>query len=204
MFWQVVLQLILRRSKIRALVNDATAAKAGFGPYIEAVQGDSGDAAALQRLLRGAKAAVCCGRLGALLPAAAATRLPHVVLLSTAGSGSGQGGLAALFASAEQQALADASREQQLRSSGLAHTIVQVGRLTGVPGGESQLALTAGRAPPQGEVSREDAARALAEAAECIAAAGPLVLQLSSVGAGEPPADWQAVLQQLAAQSAAT
>ena len=105
---QVVLQLILNRTKIRALVKDAAAAKAGFGPYIEAVQGDSGDRAAVARLLRGAKAAVCCGKLGALLPAAAATRLPHAVLLSSAGAP--QQGFA-LFASSEQQALADPARE---------------------------------------------------------------------------------------------
>lgn len=35
---QVVLQLILNRTKIRALVKDAAAAKAAFGPYIEPVQ----------------------------------------------------------------------------------------------------------------------------------------------------------------------
>lgn len=140
---QVVLQLILNRTKIRALVKDAAAAKAGFGPYIEAVQGDSGDRAAVARLLRGAKAAVCCGKLGALLPAAAATRLPHAVLLSSAGAP--QQGFA-LFASSEQQALADPAREQQLRASGLPFTIVQVGSLAGVPGGTSSLALTGGRA----------------------------------------------------------
>lgn len=200
---QVVLQLILNRAKIRALVRDAAAAKSGFGPYIEAVQGSSDDAAAVRRLLRGAKAAVCCGRLGALLPAAAAARTPHVVLLSAAGGGARGGGLAALFASAEQKELADAAREQQLRASGLPHTIVQVGALAGVPGGESRLALTAGGAPPQGEVSREDAAKALAEAAERDPAAGSLVLQLASAGAGEPPEDWQAVLQQLAQAAAA-
>lgn len=34
----MVLQLILNRTKIRALVKDAAAAKAAFGPYIEPVQ----------------------------------------------------------------------------------------------------------------------------------------------------------------------
>jgi uncharacterized protein YbjT (DUF2867 family) len=136
---QVLLQLILNRAKIRALVKDAGAAKGAFGPYIEIIQGDAGDRAAVTKLLRGAKAAVCCGRLGALLPAAAATKLPHVVLLSTAGAA--QRGFS-LFASQEQQALADPAREQQLRGSGLAHTIVQVGSLAGVPGGASSLALT--------------------------------------------------------------
>ncbi|KAL4451758.1 hypothetical protein ABPG75_007420 [Micractinium tetrahymenae] len=192
---QVVLQLILNRTKIRALVKDAAAAKAAFGPYIE--PGDSSDRAAVIRLLRGAQAAVCCGRLGALLPAAAAARLPHVVLLSTAGSSGGGAGLAGLFASPEHTALADASREQQLRASGLPHTIVQVAGLADAPGGASSLALSSSSASPQGKVSREDAAKALAEAAERDAAAGSLVLQLSSLGAGAPPADWQAEFGEL-------
>lgn len=49
----------------------------------------------------------------------------------------------------------------------------------------------------QGEVSREDAARALAEAAERDPAAGSLVLQLAAAGAGQPPEDWQAAFAQL-------
>lgn len=149
----------------------------------------------MTRLLRGAKAAVCCGRLGALLPAAAASRLPHVVLLSAAGGGSG-GGLAGLFASQEQMALADASREQQLQASGLSFTILQVAGLADAPGGASSLGLSSSSASPRGKVSREDAAKALAEAAERDAAAGSLRLQLSSLGAGEPPADWQAAFDE--------
>lgn len=197
---QVVLQLILNRTKIRALVKDTAAAKDGFGPYIEIVQGDSSDAAAVKKLLRGAKAAVCCSRLGALLPAAAATRLPHVVLLTSAAQKSG--GLAGLFGGAEQATLSDAAREQQLRASGLPHTIVQVPSLKGVPGGTSSLALTANGKQPQGQVSREDAAKALAEAAERDVEAGSLVLQISSAGAGAPPDDWQAAFADLLGVSA--
>ncbi|KAI3437792.1 hypothetical protein D9Q98_000239 [Chlorella vulgaris] len=196
---QVVLQLILKRAKIRALVRDTVAAKDAFGPYLEAVQGSSSDRTAVTRLLRGAKAAVCCAGLGTLLPAAAAAKLPHIVLLSSAGPPK-QG--FSLFASSEQQALADPAREQQLRSSGLAHTIVQVGGLAGVPGGTSSLSLTAGQ-QPRGQVSQEDAAKLLAEAAERDAAAGSLVMQLSSSGAGEPPEDWQAALSELPLSSPA-
>lgn len=150
----------------------------------------------MTRLLRGAKAAVCCGRLGALLPAATASRLPHVVLLSAAGSGGG-GGLAGLFASPEQTTLADASRQSQLQASGLPYTILQVASLADAPGGGSSLGLSSGGASPQGKVSREDAAKALAEAAERDAQAGSLLLQLSSLGAGEPPEDWQAAFEAL-------
>ncbi len=60
-----------------------------------------------------------------------------------------------------------------------------------------------GNQPPQGQVSREDAAKALAEAAERDAAVGSLVLQLSSAGAGEPPEDWQAAFAELMQVSSA-
>ena len=240
---QVLLQLILERVKIRALVRDVAAARTAFGPYLEGgiVKGDSSDGAAVAALLRGAKAAVCCGKLGALLPAAAATKLPHLVLLAGVGAGPAPGGpFGSLFASGEQQALGDGSREAQLRASGVPHTIVQVGRLTDVPGGASSLAITgvcvccrfqcvrlsgsclcssmissiayhlntdptarrplfaAGGTALQGwVVGREDAARALAEAAQRDAAAGSLVVQLCSGGVGEPPEDWQAAFSEL-------
>jgi hypothetical protein len=56
---------------------------------------------------------------------------------------------------------------------------------------------------PRGQVSQEDAAKLLAEAAERDAAAGSLVMQLSSSGAGEPPEDWQAALSELPLSSPA-
>jgi hypothetical protein len=49
----------------------------------------------------------------------------------------------------------------------------------------------------RGEVSREDTAKALAEAAERDPAAGSLVLQLAAAGAGQPPEDWQAAFAEL-------
>lgn len=75
-----------------------------------------------------------------------------------------------------------------------------MGTLAGVPGGGSSLALTAGGAP-QGNVAREDAAVALAEAAERDAAAGSLTLQLRAAGQGDPPEDWQAAFADLLAVS---
>ena len=57
--------------------------------------------------------------------------------------------------------------------------------------------LCAAGAQPQGQVSREDAAKTLAEAAERDAAEGSLVVQLSSAGTGQPPEDWQAAFADL-------
>ena len=195
---QVVLQLILKRAKVRVVVRDVGAAKQAFGPYVEAVPGDSSDAALLLRTLRGAKAAVACGPLGKLLPAAAAARLPRLVLLSSVGA-VGPSGFAALpFSAAAREAavLGDASREAEVAgAASLRHTIVQVAVLTDSPGASSELRLTAG-GKAGGAISREDAARVLAEAAEWEGNPS-FVLQAAAGVPGEPPTDWSAVFDAL-------
>ncbi len=51
-----------------------------------AYAGVAGDARAVAAALRGVRAVVCPGRMGALLPAAAAAGVGHVVLLAAAGA----------------------------------------------------------------------------------------------------------------------
>lgn len=197
---QVLLQLILKRSgSVRAVVRDAAAAKAAFASYVQPETD-------LRRALRGAAVAVVCGPLSQeLLSAADAMRLQHLVLLSTVGAPRPPGLLLPFSAAAAEAAvLGDASREERLKAaaatSGLRHTIVQVGALTDSPGGASQLQLGAG-GRPSGAISREDASRVLAEAAAWQGGAS-LVLQAAAVGPGAPPDDWPAVLAPLAAAAA--
>ncbi len=71
--------MVERREKVRVLVKDAAQAKAAYGPYVAPVAGDVGDARAVAAALRGARAAVVTGRLGALLPAAQQAGLEHLV-----------------------------------------------------------------------------------------------------------------------------
>lgn len=186
------LQLILARAKIKALVKDAAAAAAGFGPYLQAVQGSEGDARTLARALRGVRAVVCCGRLGALLPAAKAAGVQHLVLLSTVGAP--RRGLA-LFGGGEQAALADAEREQQALRCGVPCTVVRVGGLADVPGGVAGIAVAAGSGSSgaAGEISREDAACVLARAAAAEPAGPAVVVTACNVPAGGA-ADWEAAL----------
>ncbi len=61
------------------LVKDAASAKAAYGPYVAPVAGDAGDQRAVTAALRGARAAIVTGRLGALLPAAQQAGLEHLV-----------------------------------------------------------------------------------------------------------------------------
>ncbi|GAB4813532.1 hypothetical protein N2152v2_000578 [Parachlorella kessleri] len=182
---QVVLQLILARAKIKAVVRDGAAASAGFGPYIQAVQGLAGDSRMLRAALRGVRVVVCCGRMEpGLLPAAAAAGVQHLVLLSTVGAP--RRGFGALFGGGEQAVLGDAGRQQAALSSGVPCTVVQVGSLLDQPGGSAELSLTVGSAPA-GEICREDAARVLAR-----------------VATGEPPAGRSLVLQAQQAQQSSS
>ena len=187
---QVLLQLILARAKLKALVSDTSAASTGFGPYAEILGGGSSDAAALRRAMRGVLAVVLCGRVTpAVVAAAAAAGVPHLVLLSAVGAP--QRGGFAFFGGGEMATLGDASREAQVVSSGIKYTIVRVGALTDAEGGAAALQLEGGQGPG-GTVSREDAALVLAQAATRDAA-GSVACRLGAGGVGAPPADWAAV-----------
>ncbi|GBF97835.1 DNA excision repair protein [Raphidocelis subcapitata] len=202
----VVLQLILARAKVRMVANDVTAAKAGYGPYVEPVSPDVGGGGGLARALRGVRCVVALGRLGKLLPAAKEAGVEHIVLLSTAGMPQ-PGGLAALFGGgAGDAALREPAREQAVAASGLPYIIVKAGPFSEAPGGASALAFSAaaaggGGGGGGGGVSREDVACVVARLVLDVPlpAGAAATVVVSSAGPGAPPADWTAALQPLVA-----
>lgn len=201
---QVALQLILARAKVRMLANDVGAARAGFGPYVDAVSADVGGGGGLARALRGVRVVVALGRLGKLLPAAKEAGVEHVLLLSTAGMPQ-PGGLAALFGGGGGRGdaeLRDAAREAQLAASGLPHIVVKAGPIRDEPGGGSALAFSSGGGSSGGSgssgggVAREDVARVLAALAcdvELPRGAAATVV-VAADGPGAPPEDWAGAL----------
>lgn len=122
-------------------------------------------------------------------------------------------GLAAFFGGggSGDADLRDAAREQQIAASGLPHVILKAGPIRDVPGGSSALSLSAGGPPGSSGsgssrgggdegISREDLAVVVARLALDVQVpegreASTLVVE--SAGPGEPPEDWQAVLQPL-------
>ncbi|KAH8968551.1 hypothetical protein BDL97_03G133400 [Sphagnum fallax] len=78
----LVLALILKRSRVRALVKDAKAATSAFGPYVEPVEGDVSDAASLRKALKGVRAVICPSKVGALANKALVKGVEHIVLVS--------------------------------------------------------------------------------------------------------------------------
>ncbi len=71
--------------RIKALVRDTTAAKTAYGPYVEPISVDVGNAAVLKRVLRDVRTLVLLGRPGAALTAARDAGVERVVALSSAG-----------------------------------------------------------------------------------------------------------------------
>lgn len=214
---QVVLQLILQRSKLKVLVRDVAKAKASYGAYVSPLPYDA-SSPGLSRQLKTAKTIVCLGKLGSLPAAAATAGVEHIVLLSTAGGSGGGGGLGGLFASAEATTLKDPAREAAVKSCGVPYTIVRVSSIADVPGGRAGLSLLPSGASPSGSgggaaVSREDVAAVVAQAATNFAppaghaveltvvsssAAGGLAQSASPTRAQER--DWQSLFSQLQPQ----
>ena len=160
---QVVLQLILQRARVLAVVKDIKGASSSYGSYVDVVQGDS---SGIQKALRRVNSVVLCGGVNEeMMRALTWSRVPHVVLLSgvTQKGTGGRGGLMSLFLDPETRALEDPSREEKVKQLGVEYTICRVGTLTNEEGGRARVEVVPG-GYGEGEMPREDAARALAQA----------------------------------------
>eukprot|EP01018_Ginkgo_biloba_P005325 Gb_11587 [translate_table: standard] len=62
----VILSLIIKRARIKALVKDRKAAIAAFGNYIEPIAGDITDKASVKKALKGVRAIICTTKANTL------------------------------------------------------------------------------------------------------------------------------------------
>ncbi|MCO5608555.1 hypothetical protein L7F22_062766 [Adiantum nelumboides] len=146
----VLLSLILRRVRIRALVKDTKEMVQAFGSYVEPLVGDVADPKSLKKALRGVRAVLCstkvhagqfdrtfrmdyCIEVGALADKEITKGIEHIVFLSQFAAYSNVGGLVGLLNSkARRQAEED---EAALRKLGIPCTIVRSATLRDEPGG---------------------------------------------------------------------
>ncbi|KAL3130761.1 hypothetical protein ABBQ38_000106 [Trebouxia sp. C0009 RCD-2024] len=199
---QIILQLILARLPVKIITQNAEEAKRGWGPYVTAFAGDLGDEKVVSRALRGVRAVICPGKLGAVLCTAAIQQLEHIVLLSSAGINQPQAlNLGSLFRT-EQGVLRDPKREQVIKESGIPYTIVRAGKIKNLPGASMNLEISQHDQQASGDISREDVARVLAGALQAPPTHG-LIFQVSASGPGRPPDDWVSTLSQLNATPSA-
>lgn len=77
----VILSLIVKRTRVKALVKDKRAALEAFGTYVESMAGDTRDKPFLRRALRGVRTIICPNE-GFLSNAGSLKGVQHVILLS--------------------------------------------------------------------------------------------------------------------------
>lgn len=159
----VLLSLIVKRVRIRALVKDEKEMVQAFGSYVEPVVGDVADPNTLKRALRGVRAVLCSTKVGALADKDVTRGIEHIVFLSQFAAFSNPGGLAGLFnAMARRQAEED---EAAIKSLGIPCTIIRSAALRDEPGGQKGFRFKQGSAE-KGVISREDAAMICVKALE--------------------------------------
>ncbi|KAI5057377.1 hypothetical protein GOP47_0027392 [Adiantum capillus-veneris] len=151
----VLLSLILRRVRVRALVKDAKEMIQAFGSYVEPVVGDVADPKSLKKALRGVRAVLCSTKVGALADKEITEGIEHIVFLSQFAAYSNAGGLAGLLnMKARRQA---EEEEAAIRNLGIPCTIVRSATLRDEPGGLKGFNFKEG-CTQGGSISREDAA----------------------------------------------
>ncbi|MCO5602006.1 hypothetical protein L7F22_056133 [Adiantum nelumboides] len=159
----VLLTLILRRVRIRALVKDTKEMVQSFGSYVEPLVGDVADPKSLKKALRGVRAVLCSTKVGALADKEITKGIEHIVFLSQFAAYSNVGGLVGLLNSkARRQAEED---EAALRKLGIPCTIVRSATLRDEPGGLKGFKFKQG-CTQGGSISREDAALICVKALE--------------------------------------
>lgn len=187
----VLLSLILKRARIRALVKDGKEMVQAFGSYVEPVVGDVADRKSLKNALKGVRVVLCPTKVGALVDKEIMRGIEHIVFLSQFAAYSNVGGLAALLnANARQQAEKD---EAAIRNLGIPCTIVRSAALRDEPGGQKGFIFEE-ESVRKGVISREDAAMICVKALEF----PPKQALLFEVANGENSIeDWSALFESL-------
>ncbi|XP_050379812.1 uncharacterized protein LOC126797187 [Argentina anserina] len=160
----VILSLIVKRARVKALVKDKRAALEAFGTYVESLTGDSKDKPFLRRALRGVSTIICPNE-GFLSTVGSLKGVNHVILLSQLSVYKGASGIQALMKSNARK-LAEED-ESILMSSGIPYTIIRAGSLQSSPGGTQGFSFEKGTAA-KGTLSKEDAAFICVEAVDAV------------------------------------
>uniref|UniRef100_A0A2P2L770 Uncharacterized protein At2g37660ic n=1 Tax=Rhizophora mucronata TaxID=61149 RepID=A0A2P2L770_RHIMU len=127
----VILSLIVKGARIKALVKSKRTAIEAFGTYVEAMTGESSSESFLKKALRGVRSIICLNE-GFLSNVGSLKGAKHVIILSQLSVYEGSSGIQALMTSNARK-LAEQD-ESVLIASGIPHTIIRVGTLKNTPG----------------------------------------------------------------------
>ncbi|GMY34695.1 hypothetical protein FCV25MIE_29937 [Fagus crenata] len=186
----VILSLIVKRTRIKAIVKDRQAALEAFGTYVESTVGDASDKQFLRKALRGVRTIICPNE-GFLSNVEGLKGVQHVVLLSQLSAYSSSGGIQALMKSNARK-LAEQD-EWMLKASGIPYTIIRAGLLQSTPGGQQGFSFEEGSAA-RGNLSKEDAAFICVQAVDAVPQRGFI---FEVVNGDTNISDWQECLAKL-------
>ncbi|KAJ0229012.1 NAD(P)-bd_dom domain-containing protein [Hirschfeldia incana] len=189
----IILQLIVKGTRVKALVKDKRKAMEAFGAYVELASGDASDERFLKKSFRGV-GAIISPTEGFLSNVKSLKGVKHVVLLSQLSVYESSGGIEAMMNSKAKK-LAEGD-EKAVISSNVPYTIIRTGKLENSPGGNQGFNFITGAAA-KGSLSKEDAARICIEALSVIPPTG-LIFEVSN---GEDVvSDWEGQLMKLMSQ----
>ncbi|XP_021716518.1 uncharacterized protein At2g37660, chloroplastic-like isoform X1 [Chenopodium quinoa] len=186
----VILSLIVKRTRVKALVKDRRAALEAFGTYVESLAGDATNTTFLKKALKGVRAVICPTE-GFLSKVGNLQGVQHVVLLSQLSVYKGADGIQALMTSNAKK-LAEQD-ESTLLASGIPYTIIRTGSLQDTPGGTQGFSFQEGSAT-KGSLGKEDAAFVCVEALSLVPENGFIV---EVVNGEEKVSDWKLQLREL-------
>ncbi|XP_027168281.1 uncharacterized protein LOC113768213 [Coffea eugenioides] len=179
----VILSLIVKRIRVKALVKDKRAAMEAFGTYVESIAGASNDSTSVKKALRGVRAVICAND-GFVSNVEGWKGLEHVILLSQLSVYRGNSGIQAMMNSNARR-LAEQD-ESALMASRVPYTIIRAGLLKNTPG-RQRFSFEKGCAT-QGSLSKEDAAFICAEALDAVPGKGFI---FEVVNGEEAVSDWK-------------
>ncbi|CAM8934584.1 unnamed protein product [Rhodiola kirilowii] len=160
----VILSLIVKRARVKALVKDKRAALEAFGTYVESMTKDASDGASLKKALRDVRSVISPSE-GFLSNAGYLKGVKHLILLSQLSVYRSASGIQSLLTNnARKMSEQD---ESMLINSGIPYTIVRAGLLKNTPGGIEGFIFEEG-CSSTGSISKEDAAFICVEALDAI------------------------------------
>ncbi|KAG8388418.1 hypothetical protein BUALT_Bualt02G0123800 [Buddleja alternifolia] len=180
----IILSLIVKRIRVKALVKDKRAAMEAFGTYVESMAGDAKDETYLKKALKGVRAVICPIE-GFLCNIESWKGVEHVILLSQLSVYRDSTGIQAVMISNARK-LAEQD-ENLVKASGVPYSIIRTGVLKNTPGGQQGFCFEEGSAS-KGSLSKEDAAFICVEALDNVPQKG-LIFEV--VNGGEKVSDWK-------------
>ncbi|KAI9119928.1 hypothetical protein K1719_009317 [Acacia pycnantha] len=186
----VILSMIVKKARVKALVKDKRVALEAFGSYVESMAGDTSDKQFLRKALRGVRTIICPNE-GFLSSVGNLQGVRHIILLSQLSVYRGRSGIQSLMKNNARK-LAEQD-ELVLVNSGIPYTIIRTGLLQDTPGGKQGFSFEEGCAAT-GSLSKEDAAFVCVEALECVPQSGFI---LEVVNGENKVSDWKECLTSL-------